>query len=509
MTAGSERPFSPAVYGVLIVTATLAGVAGTGLALRSRPQTASTVRSSAPGGPPPTRDTPGRAPIVLDSRRQQLIGVRTAHVTRDSLTNTVRAVGIVREDERRVADFNLKLDGWIKDLYVSSIGERVKIGQPLFTAYSQDLDALQGNFIATLNARDQTRNTQSTDGPALNDRLVTAARQRLKQWDLAEDELRDLEATRRIPPAVIFRSPMDGVVVAKSAIRGMHVQAGQQLYRLANLSIVLIEASFRETDARFLTEATPAEITVDALPGQRLHGRILGTDPYVSEQTRTVRARLQVSNLRGQLKPGMFATVELKVALQKGLVIPADAIIDSGSRQIVFVAQGAGRFEPREVTVGAKDDKRAMILSGLRETEEVVTRAAFFLDSESQMHAGIQAYDSVPSSPGVPADGQDLAFTIEITPDPPHAGENVVQVRVVDANAAPVTDLELRLNLSMPPMPAMNMPAMRSGARLTHLHDGLYRGAALVSMAGRWDLLLTAMRQGRSVASQHSTLLVR
>ena len=179
-------------------------------------------------------------------------------------------------------------------------------------------------------------------------------------------------------------------------------------------------------------------------------------------------------------------------------------MVNAGLHQIVFVARGGGYFEPRPVTLGARTGDHVLIETGLRENEEIVTRAAFFLDSESQMRAALQDYESMPS-----ADVAGLDFSLQITPDPPRVGENVIQVRLSDSTGRPVTDADVQVRLSMPPMPSMNMPAMRSDTRLAHSRDGIYRGFTSISMAGRWDLAITAERQGRRIAGKYSTLLVQ
>ncbi len=452
-------------------------------------------------------DSDARTAIQIDGRRQQLIGVRTARVARNSLTRRIRAGGTVRYDDTRLTDVNLKLDGWVRDVYVSFVGQRVRLGQSLFTVYSPELDAVQANLISALKARDQPPIAQAADGSTHVDRLVETPRQRLKQWDVADEDVRVLERTRRIPPGVVFRSPMNGVVIEKTVMRGMHVEAGQTLYRIADLSVVLVEADFRETDADSLKEGARVEITLDALPGSRFAGRILGTYPYLSEQTRTLRARVELPNRDGRLKPGMYASVELSATSQPGLLVPADAVVDSGSRQIVFVAQGDGYFEPRQVTVGAKAEGQIQILDGLGDGEEIATRATFFLDSESQMRTALQDYETQPLRPASAAAGLD--FAVQVTPNPPRTGDNVLEVRVTEAGRRGVTDVELQVRMSMPAMPAMNMPAMRSDTRLMHVSGGTYRGSASLSMAGRWDLTITARRQGRAIGTRHATLLVR
>ena len=298
-------------------------------------------------------------------------------------------------------------------------------------------------------------------------------------------------------------------MIEKNVLKGMHADAGQTLYRIADLSVVWIEGDFRELDLPELRVGASANVTTDAWPGQKRAGPIVLIDPFMTEQTRTVKARIALANPDGRLKPGMFVNVDVDVTPGEGLLVPADAIVDSGTRQIVFVAQGQGHFEPRDVTVGARTGEHALIVAGLHEHDEVAERAAFFLDSESQMRAALQDYQAARSPMGTSEDPVHFDFSVQTTPNPPRTGENVVEVRVRDAEAQPVTDADIRVLLSMAPMPSMNMPAMRSEARLTHAGNGVYRGPATISMAGRWDVDVTALRQGRSLAETRTSLVAR
>ena len=476
------------------------------LAVRDRvPDGGVAVAATAPAGSEPVR----RAGVVIDGRRQQLIGVRTARVARGTLTRTLRAAGSVRYDETRLTDVNLKLDGWINELHVSSVGQTVARGQSLFSLSSPELQAAQSDLISALRNREQITTSQAADAGEYGERLVAAPRQRLLRWDVPEDQLRSIEQERQVRPALVFRSPVAGVVVEKSVLKGMRAAAGQTLYRIADLSVVWVEGDFRELDLSALRVGATANVTTGAWPGQKRAGPIVLIDPFTTEQTRTVKVRIALANPEGRLKPGMFVNVDVDVTSGEGLLVPADAIVDSGTRQIVFVAQGQGHFEPRDVTVGARAGEQALIVAGLHEHDEVAERAAFFLDSESQMRAALQDYQTARSPMGASEDPVHFDFSVQTTPNPPRTGENVVEVRVRDAEARPVTDADIRVLLSMAPMPSMNMPAMRSEALLTHAGNGVYRGPATISMAGRWDVDVTALRQGRSLAETRTSLVAR
>lgn len=451
-----------------------------------------------------------RAEIMIDPRRQQLIGVRTVPVERRALTATVHTVGFVRYDESRLADINLKLEGWVRDLYVDTTGEFVKAGQPLFTLYSPELVTTQNEYLLALKTREQVRHSQLADAREHADRLVESARQRLALWDLPPDQFAKLEESSQAQTAIVFRSPATGYVIEKHALEGQHVKPGQSLYTLADLSTVWVEADIYEQELPRVRVGAPATVTLDAYPGERFSGKVTFIYPYVGEQTRTVKVRFAFANRGTRLKPGMYANVELPTSTGRSLAVPTNALLDSGKEQVVFVAQGDGYFEPRRVTVGQRLDDAVEILSGLEEGESVATGAAFFLDSESQLRSSLQAYDAAPAPAASGATSRErLSITLRSEPDPPRSGENQLEAVVTTPEGTPVTDAEVSVVFFMAAMPSMNMPAMRTEARLVHAGGGVYRGTGQVMMAGRWDVTVNVLRDGRRIGSQQTSVVAR
>ena len=471
--------------------------------------------------PPPSSGAPeARGPVTIDAQRQQLIGVRTEEVTRTPIAPAIRATGMVRYDETRLTEVNVKLEGYIRELFVDSTGQPVARGQRLFTFFSPDLVATQNEYLLALKTRDeitaalptQSQPTpQAAEAREYADRLVSGARQRIAQWDLPDDQIRALEESRQPLPSVTFPSPASGYVIEKQAVTGMRVMPGQPLYRIADLSVVWVEADVYERDVSSVRVGTPASVTLDAYPGEAFAGRAIYIYPYVEEKSRTIKVRFHLPNARGRLKPGMYANIELQTASRIGLTVPADAVLDSGTRQVVFVAQGEGRFTPRPVKIGTRLADRVEILDGLAEGEQVATSATFFLDSESQLRAGLQNYEGPAAAAGaVPAavtPQADIAFRTE--PDPPKTGGNTFEVRVNDASGAPVTGADVVVQLFMPAMPTMNMPAMRNEARLPSVGGGVYRGPGQVVMGGRWDVTVTVTTDGRRLGSRQFALVAR
>jgi membrane fusion protein, copper/silver efflux system len=472
------------------------------------PATSARVPTDAP--PPQTADV-SRGDVSIDVRRQQLIGVRTVPVQRSTVALLVRTTGTVRYNETRQIDVNVKLDGWIRDLYVDYTGQQVRRGERLFTLYSPDLLATQNELILALKTRDQMAQSQVADAREYADRLVDAARQRLALWDVSRDDIASVERTREPIDAITVTAPANGFVVEKAAVRGMHVTAGQTLYKLADLSDVWIEADVYEQDLRMVRIGQSATVSLDAYPERMFAGRAIYVYPFVAEQSRTTKVRFQFGNPGGLLKPGMFANVELHGPQHAALVVPANAVLDSGSQQVAFVAEGDGMFTPRRVKVGARLGDQIEIADGLKEGEQVATSATFFLDSESQLRAGVQNYEPLPATASAPAGspGSPLAISFRAQPDPPKTGDNMFEVHVADPNGTPVSDAEVSVQLFMPAMPTMNMPAMRNETKLTSVGGGTYRGPGQVMMGGRWDVTVTVNRGGRKAGSRQFALVAR
>jgi len=449
-----------------------------------------------------------RGDVAIDPRRQQLIGVRLTPVVRATLSQRIRTIGTVRDDETRLADVNVKVDGWIRDLFVDFTGQPVTRGQPLFTLYSPELLATEQEFLLALRTRDQLQASQIADARASAEQLVASARQRLALWDLTPEEIRTLEE-RHVPhEALTFRSPAGGVVMEKQAVKGMHVTAGQTLYKIADLSVVWVEADVYEHELPLVRIGQRATIMLDAYPDEPFAGRVIYIYPTVDTQTRTAKARYEFANRGGRLKPGMFATVEMETGGGTGLVVPTDAVLDSGLEQIVFVAQGDGRFEPRKVKAGRRLGDTIHIVQGLKEGESVATGATFFLDSESQLRASLQGYQPLPTAPTTaPAARLDIAF--HTIPDPPKSGENQFEVTVKDADGKPVAGADVTVQLFMPAMPTMNMPAMRNEVKLSAAGGGVYRGTGQVMMAGRWEATIIVSKSGQRLGSKQLPLVAR
>jgi RND family efflux transporter MFP subunit len=456
---------------------------------------------------PRTEGTP-RGDVTIDPRRQQLIGVRTVAATRSTLSATIRTIGAVRYDETRLADVNLKVEGFIRDLFVDYTGQAITKGQPLFTLYSPDVLTTENEYVMAIKTRDLVRESTLPDARERADQLIASARQRLSLWDVPSDEIRTLEEKRQPSDVVTFRSPVTGFVIEKQAVKGFHVVPGQTLYKIADLSVVWVEADVYEGELSPLRVGQRATVTLDAYPGERFVGQVLYIYPYVDEKTRTNKVRYQFPNRGGRLKPGMYANVELSVPSRMAVLVPADAVLDSGKEQIVFVAKGDGYFEPRRVTIGRRSGGQIQIVRGIKEGEQVATGATFFLDSESQLRASLQGYEPPQAGSGVaPAQQLDIAF--HSLPDPPKVGENQFEVVVKDPTGKAVDGADVSIQFFMAAMPTMNMPAMRNDVTLSPAGAGVYRGTGQVMMAGRWDASVTVTRGGQRLGTKQLPVVAR
>lgn len=479
-------------------------------------------RKRAPGATPPADAAVEQSPasatpdgsqteVTLDTRRQQLIGVRTVAARRTMLSPEIRAAGTIAVDETRQIEINTRVDGWIRELYADYTGRAIRQGEPLFTLYSPDLIATQTEYLLAL--RGQTHESHDAQSPTQSheDRLIAAARDRLLRLDMAVEDIDQVRDSGRPSETIMFRAPASGVIVEKMAVRGMRITAGQALYRVADLSTVWVEADIYERDLAAVRTGTTASVSVQAYPDRSFAGRVSYIAPIVTPDTRTVRTRITMANPHGLLKPNMLATVTLRTRSSDALIVPPDAVVETGTRQVVFVADGRGRFVPRDVRVGRRTADDAEILSGLTEGEQVAESATFFIDSESQLRSALHGYE--PPAAADHAGSQPTASAIDIAfrsePDPPKPGEAAFIVSAKDSSGHPVVGADVRVVLFMAAMPSMNMPALRSEVTLFPVSDGLYRGTGEVMTAGRWEVTVRLAKEGRTIASRQFALMVQ
>lgn len=368
----------------------------------------------------------GLATVDIDPARQQLIGLTTAEVTAGPVGGAWRTVGRVAMDETRVRHVNVKIPGFVEHVYVDFVGKKVKPGDPLFTIYSPDLLSAQEEYLLALRTRGALakKGALESDGDA----LVKAARKKLSLWDIPESEIARIERTGEPTKALTFYSPVSGVVTKKDVVEGMKLDAGAMPYEIVDLSNVWVLADVYESELQFVKEGMPASLTLKAFPNREFKGKVMFIDPLLSPETRTVKVRLAFANPSGELRPEMFGEVVLHGTPREGLRIPQDAVIDSGTEKIAFVAVGEGKFQPRKVRLGDVSGNNVEVISGLKLGEQVVTRANFLIDSESKLRASLAelsggAGPKVPESARVLPGSADTDTDSEPAPPRPGSGD--------------------------------------------------------------------------------------
>ncbi len=340
-------------------------------------------------GTPATADEPSSAAFQIAPERLQRIGVRFTRAERRPLEQPIRAAGRIAYDETALRDVSLKLRGWVRDLHVDALGDRVEAGEILFTLYSPELYAAQQEYLLALRSQARAR---ETDVPDRSDALVSAARDRLRLWDVAPQELAQIARTGAALEALPIRSPASGYVIEKEVVAGGAVEPAQRLYRIAPLDRVWVEAELYEAELPLVRTGMRAELTLPYLPGRVFEGSVAWVYPGLSASTRTGRVRIELANPELELRPDMLATVELRVPLGERLVVPLSAVLHAGDRSFVFLDRGEGRLEPRRVEVGVRVGEEVEIRAGLEEGQAVVSSATFLVASESRLREALDRW---------------------------------------------------------------------------------------------------------------------
>ena len=338
-----------------------------------------------------SHDAPDGA-IVIDSATMQNMGVRTTPVERRDLARSVRAVGRVAYDERRVSHVHTKVQGWVEKLFVDFVGQEVKRGQPLLEIYSPELVATQEELLLAARYRDATKESPFDDVRRGGESLFEATKRRLALWDIPERDIERLLQTGNVKRTLTLYAPEAGVVTRLGVRNGMEVQPNTNLYAIADLSKVWVLADVYEYELPWLELGQEAAVELSYLPGEPIRGKLTYIAPFLDPKTRTIEVRLELDNPDGRLKPEMFGNAVIAgVPHLDALASPKNAVIRSGRRTIAIVAKGGGRFEPRELELGLDTaDGWLEVLSGLDEGERVVVSSQFLIDSESNLQEAVK-----------------------------------------------------------------------------------------------------------------------
>ncbi len=464
-----------------------------------------TAPESASAGGAPQNDT---RDIFISPERQQLIGVRSVPVISKSLVKQIRAVGKVALDETRVTHIHTKVTGYIEETFVNFVGQQVKHGQPVFTIYSPDLVATEKEYLLALKSRSVLRDSAFPWVSEGSDNLLEAARERLRLWDVTDDEIRSLDREGKVKRALTVFAPMGGIVTARSAYHhGTYVTPEMELYTLVDLSSVWVLGDIYEADLPYVHAGQQVTIEFPYGGYARRAGRIEYLYPFVDPKTRTAQVRMNFANPDLALKPDMFVNLSLQVRLPERPTIPEDALLDTGTEQYVFLDKGNGYLEPRLVKAGTLAEGYYAVESGLRAGDRVATGANFLIDSESRLK-GALANMGKPKVQAPAAGAQTAGLKVDILePAEAKVGTNSIRLRVRDASGNPVDGADVDVSLFMPQMGTM--APMTSRAQLRPAGNGEYAGSLEFPMAWTWQTTVTVRRGGQVLGTVQSSLTAR
>jgi len=389
--------------------------------------------NEAPKGPPGT--------VAISPETIQQIGVKTTVVKRETLRRDLRTIGRIDYDESLVTDVSPKIGGWVEQQYVNFPGQVVRKGQALGTIYSPELVATEEEYLNTLKYQGTLKNSPLEDATNGAQSLVSSVETRLRYWDISDAQIRTLRERGKITRTMVLHAPFTGIVVQKNVFQGGYVKPGESMYRVANIAKVWVYADVYEYEAPWLRLDQEASMTLSYDPGTVHQGRIIYIYPYLKQQTRTIEVRMEFSNgPHFELKPGMWANVNLKPEVaREALVVPVEAVIQTGKKNYVIVALGGGRFLPRQVELGAQAGNDYEVLAGLQAGDQIVDSAEFLINSESSLQSAFNKMTwNAPSESG-PAESAPSGEQAE-----PGATSS---------------------------MPGMKMPAPESGGEPSHSHE--------------------------------------
>jgi membrane fusion protein, copper/silver efflux system len=327
--------------------------------------------------------------VMIDSTKQQLIGVKIGEADLVPLTRTVRTVGKVTFDETKIVRIHPKIEGWVENVYVNFTGMPVKKGQPLLSIYSPDLVSTQQEFLISLKAKKTLGKSEFAEVANSANSLYEASRKRLQLWDIPDGEINKIERSGETVKALTLYAPSGGYVLTKNVFQRQKITPDTELYSIADLSKVWVIADIYEYEMKEIRVGMTATMTLAYYPGETFTGKVTYIYPQLDPQTRTLKARIEFSNPGLKLKPDMYTDVNLQIVYPRQISVPEEAVLDSGEEQIIFVAHGGGHFEPRKVLLGAKVDNRYIVLSGLQAGEKIVVSGNFMIDSESRLKSSM------------------------------------------------------------------------------------------------------------------------
>jgi RND family efflux transporter MFP subunit len=453
---------------------------------------------------PPASTEVALVPVQISPQRLQSIGIKTGEVARKLVTDEIRTTGNVAVDERRLAYVQVRFTGYIQKVFADATYQYVRKRQPLFTIYSPDLVVTEREYLVAKQNLQQVAQSTVPGVASSAASLLDAAADRLKQWGVPQKEIARLESTGQVQQELEVDSSFSGYITERNALPGVAVQPEMRLYTIADLSTVWVHAQVFQNDLERIKVGAHVTLTVNTYPGRTFAGRVDFIYPQVDMDTRTAKVRIVFSNSGLQLKPGMFVNVSLKVPMGSQLVIPTTGVLQSGTRDIVFVERSGGYIEPREVQLGSRVGDDFIVVKGLKAGEKIVTSANFLIDSESQLQAAVGAFVPPPPGAGTGSASNAPQGNAELSsdPTPPHKGSNVFRVKLTDANGEPISGAEISVTFSMPAMPVMGMAAMHIPVTLSDQANGIYEGSGQLESGGTWQVTILAKKNGQPIATK-------
>jgi RND family efflux transporter MFP subunit len=523
MTAREKKLIALGAGAGFLAAALAAGV----LIAREQPSFASVAaqvafKPAAAAQPETGRDTqqgtqPGTT-IQLSPSEITAAGVQVAEVRTATLKTDIAAFGRVEQPEAQLASVSARIGGRVDKLYVQYTGERVRRGQAVADLYSPEVATALEEYRLAGENRKQLRQSDDAYARQQADALVEASQRKLELWGISNKQI-DAPGTSPVPHVTIY-AYASGTVVDRKVTQGQYVNAGDTLFTVADLSQVWIKADVYEEQLPQIRQGQEVDITAESLPNQTLHGHVDFIEPAANPQTRTVPVHVHVANPGMRLLPGMFVNATfVSRAAQPAIVVPRSAVLDTGTRKLVYLARPNGVFEAREVQVGAPSEDLFPVSSGLALGDKVVLNGNFLIDSQAHLSSGMSGlyggskeFAASQSASGPSKDKSTEASTAKIDfhadADPMKAGaDNTFHVNLTDASGKPIADAQVTVTLIMPAMPAMNMPEMRSSFSLPWMpaHQ-MYMGKGQPPMAGTWNVLVEARRNSGVIASFHTHL---
>ncbi len=374
--------------------ADMANMPGMGAQPSTAPASASTGNmANMPGmGATAATSTQNTVPgtVMLSPAAQQLIGVRYTEARTADMKRTVRTVGLIQMDEEKISRVHVKIAGWIDKVYLDYVGKQIEKGQPLFTLYSPDLVSTEQEYLIARKGQEYLSKAPYADVASGANSLLRATRDRLQLWDITDAQIHALDASGKVERTTTLYSPIKGFVMTRNAYEQAYVTPETNLYEIADLSTVWVSVDIYEYEAPYVHIGQSASMQLSYFPGKTYRGRVSYVYPTVDPKTRTIKVRLEFPNPHYDLKPDMYADVQLGIDYGKQLVVPSEAVLNSGTRQVVFIARPNGYFEPREIKVGDQFDGQYAVLAGLKPGEKIVASGNFLIDSESRLGDAMQ-----------------------------------------------------------------------------------------------------------------------